>query len=247
MRAIVDGDEYLYRACGACYQEADYGDIVIPWTPLADIQNMLVEMFEGLKERIKVDELVMALSGPGELNFRREIWPTYKGNRENVRKPLAYYKAEAWLEREYECIRYPRVEADDVMGHHSPDFDWIVSQDKDLKTIAGMHYSPYHDDAYETDHEESDWHWMMQTLIGDPTDGFPGCPGVGAKTAPKLIASVVGVDRRIPSEAFPAVWDEVVAAFGNEEDALTQARCARILRPGEISETGEPQFWTPQS
>ena len=57
---------------------------------------------------------------------------------------------------------------------------------------------------------------------GDPTDGFPGLPGFGPKKAEALFKS------------HRASWSTVEAAYINagltKEDALTQARLARILR-----------------
>jgi DNA polymerase-1 len=57
--------------------------------------------------------------------------------------------------------------------------------------------------------------------MGDATDGFSGCPTVGAKTAEKILS-------KSPS------WSTVVSTYAkhnlNETYALTQARLARILR-----------------
>ena len=77
----------------------------------------------------------------------------------------------------------------------------------------------------------------MQTLTGDPTDGYKGCPTIGAKRAEAILGSR------------PA-WSLVEAAFIKQgltrEDALLQARMARILRWSDWDqEKREPILWEP--
>jgi DNA polymerase-1 len=72
---------------------------------------------------------------------------------------------------------------------------------------------------------------MYQTLVGDTSDGYPGCPGIGPVKAEKVLG-------------MPPNWQDVVGAYRaaklTEADALVQARVARILRYGET-----PGTWTP--
>ena len=76
------------------------------------------------------------------------------------------------------------LEADDVLGilatEPSNEERIIVSIDKDLYQIPakvskdGKTYEGYQKN------EANYWH-MMQTLTGDSTDGYSGCPKVGVK------------------------------------------------------------------
>jgi DNA polymerase-1 len=80
---------------------------------------------------------------------------------------------------------------------------------------------------------------MFQTLVGDTSDGYKGCPGVGKVKAEKLLA---GNDK--------LYWEIVRATFEKagltEQDALTQARLARILRFSDWdNEKKEPILWSP--
>jgi DNA polymerase-1 len=114
----------------------------------------------------------------------------------------------------------------------------VVSADKDLKTIPCRLYNPHDGSDRVISEEEADYNHLFQTLIGDQSDGYPGCPGIGAKTAAKLL------------EEHGAVWQTVVDAYKkaglNEEEALRQARVARILRKGEFSSrTNKVKLWTP--
>jgi DNA polymerase-1 len=82
---------------------------------------------------------------------------------------------------------------------------------------------------------EADRNHMIQTLTGDRTDGYPGCPGIGPARAEKIVDG-----------GWDAVVDAYVKAGLNEATALTQARLARILRKGDyVRKTGLVKLWTP--
>ena len=70
-------------------------------------------------------------------------------------------------------------------------------------------------------------------------DGYKGVPGIGAKGAEKLLAEAQGKE-----------WEVIRGAYEKagltEEDALRNARLARILRPNEYNFTiKEPILWNP--
>src|SRR5690606_18998991 len=87
--------------------------------------------------------------------------------------------------------RYPMLEGDDVMGILQTNGEYdepvIWSLDKDLKQIPGLHIR--NDEVVEITKEEGDRFHMFQTLVGDVTDGYPGCPGVGHVIAEKALSS----------------------------------------------------------
>jgi DNA polymerase-1 len=87
---------------------------------------------------------------------------------------------------------------------------------------------------------------MIQTLTGDVVDGYPGCPGVGIKTAEKLLSDCLS------KEEFDAVkaWEIVVAQYEknglDEAYALSQAQVARICREEDYdSRNYRPIPWKP--
>ena len=115
----------------------------------------------------------------------------------------------------------------------------MVTIDKDLKTIPGLHFDPGNPDdgIYEVTQEQADYNHLFQSLTGDLVDGYKGCPGVGPVKAARIL------------EKDPC-WASVVAAYNekgiSEEDALVQARVARILRWGEYNmEKKETRLWNP--
>jgi DNA polymerase-1 len=81
---------------------------------------------------------------------------------------------------------------------------------------------------------------LIQTLSGDQTDGYAGCPGIGIKRAETLF------------EKYGESWLTVVAAYEKAElteaDALMNARLAKILTVDDYDfTTSSPILWTPAS
>lgn len=91
--------------------------------------------------------------------------------------------------------------------------------------------------------EEANRYFFMQVLTGDPTDGYKGCPGIGPKRAEKILEGVNVLDEK-------EAWRAVVGAYASkgltEEEALQQARVARILRHTDYDlEKEEVILWEP--
>lgn len=238
MKLLVDGDIIAYTAASAAETPIDWGDGL--WTLHAfeqDVKGSITEAMSKLIEATSSTEVVTALSH-GD-NFRKSVDPTYKANRKNIRKPMLLQYAKDFMYEEYNGVIWKNLEADDVLGiMGTEDEDTLIwSTDKDLKTVPGNHFID--GEVVSISQEESDYWFLFQTLVGDLTDNYSGCPKVGAKTAERILQDKCS-------------WDVVVNAYrkaGLSEDvALTQARLARILRAGEYDkETGEVTLWTPKN
>jgi DNA polymerase-1 len=140
---------------------------------------------------------------------------------------------------EHGALRFPPLEGDDLLGISTDGVaDVIVSYDKDLRQIAGAHYNPLtHHWSQVTQAEADHWH-LMQTLTGDPTDGFKGVPGIGSAKATKVLEGLTEED------AWTAVVNCYKAHSLTEEDALLQARVARVLRRNEFNaSTYQVKYW----
>jgi DNA polymerase-1 len=144
--------------------------------------------------------------------------------------------AKDYLAEKYNGMVEERLEADDLLGIlGSNDLSTVIwSLDKDLLTIPAYHL--LNGKVEEVDQEEADYNFLYQTLVGDSTDNYKGCPTVGAKKAERLL------------DEQGATWETVVAAFDSqglgEEVALENARLARILRDGEYDfETKKVRLW----
>jgi DNA polymerase-1 len=124
----------------------------------------------------------------------------------------------------------------------------IVSQDKDMKTIPTTVWNGK--DLLHVTEDEADYNHMYQTLIGDSTDGFKGCPGVGPVKATKLLDAQHMKTRLAEISLNRWLWEAVKATYEKagltEADALQQARLARILRWSDWdSENKKAILWTP--
>lgn len=233
---LIDGDIVAYKAAASAETPIDWGDGL--WTlhaHEADVSIRVDEQIHKLTQEAPVKDCVVALSD--KENYRKGIAPYYKANRSNVRKPMLLNYAKEYMHQHYNTIIYKGLEADDVLGIlGTANTDTIIwSEDKDLLTIPAKHWID--GEVVEQTMEQADRMFYYQTLIGDTTDNYKGCPKVGAITANKLL----DVD---------CSWDTVVTAFTkqglSETIAIEQARLARILRNGEYdTDTGEVKLWTP--
>jgi DNA polymerase-1 len=230
MRLLVDADILLYRLAAS-------SEVEIRWTPdlhtlhsdPEQIKEKLKDSIKAIEERLEADYAILCFSDG--VNFRKSVYPDYKGNRRGQRKPLAYGHLKEWCLDTFPCEMRPTLEADDVMGimsTKSPGEYIIVSDDKDLKQIPGL---LFRDNEIQTitDHQGLEY-FFTQVLTGDPTDGYPGCPGIGAVTAQKALGSIRFIDVENYTQA---AWKAVVDLYARQkltpEDALVQARCARML------------------
>lgn len=233
---LIDGDIVAYKATVSAETPINWGDGL--WTLHCyeqDVALRLDEQIDKLVNEAPVQDCVVALSD--KENYRKELAPYYKANRTNTRKPMLLQWAREYIQSKYNTIIYRRLEADDVLGIlGTANTDTIIwSEDKDLRTVPAKHWID--GDVVEISEEEADYNFLTQTLVGDATDNYKGCPSVGYKTAKKILE-------------FGDGWGAVVRAFISkglsEEVALENARLARILRNGEYdTDTGEVKLWTP--
>lgn len=203
--------------------------------------------------------IIICLSCPTEENFRLDFLPSYKGNRDYTQRPAYLSQVKQYLEDNYPSYRRPRLEADDIMGILSthptivPGKRIIVSNDKDMKTIPGWLFNPNKDSkARLVDCLEADRFHAYQTLIGDSVDGYKGLPGIGPKKAEKILDAALdgGTPWANRQQLQALYWQHIVAAYKarglTEEDALVQARAARILQHTDYDYAKkEPILWTP--
>jgi DNA polymerase-1 len=243
MKTLVDAEWFLYVAATSCEFEAQWGPD--DWTYLCrhgDAQALFQDSIGQIRDTIPDGELVLAFGD--RVTFRRGVWPKYKANRSKNRRPAGYRELVDWVAkagpaRGWEVARLPDVEGDDVLGVLYEEGDVIASIDKDMLTLPGLHLRD--GEVREVSRLEADRNFYTQVLTGDSTDNYPGCPGVGPVGAENLLASCA---------AEVEMWEKVLAAYEKkglgETDAITQARCARILRAGEYDLTaGTPLLWSP--
>ncbi len=248
---LIDGDIDAYKIAARNQTTTDWGDGVQGVvTDATEAKAQIDVTYKRLKKMLGATRLIVGLSD--STNFRKEILPSYKGNRKNVIKPALLAELKQYLTDNYEVFKRPTLEADDVLGILATMGDEkgliegeriVVSEDKDLKSIPGMLFNPRHPErgTVEISVEQADLEHMRQTLTGDSTDGYGGCPGIGAAKVDKVLTKKTEGD---------TLWSLVVAAYVKkgltEADALVQARVARILRATDYDFINKrPVLWTP--
>ena len=237
---IIDADGPLYQAMTNAEKEVEWEDDV--WSLICDHKEALVSFNDRiayLKDLAKADKVILCFSDKG--NFRKEVYPLYKMNRKALRKPVGFKEFRAALIEDQKGFVKPDLEADDCVGILATKLsDTIIfSDDKDLMQIPGKHLID--GEIVEVTEEEGDTFHLKQTLMGDPTDGYPGCPGIGKVKADKLLSTLSD-----PVARWLAIVDTYASAGLTEEDALVQARVARILRVSDWDgEAQKPILWTP--
>jgi len=239
MKLLIDADFIVYKACAAAETELDFGnDVILVTSKFSDAYKAVKHDLTRIQNKFgSFTDIVLFFSD--SINFRKNILESYKGHR-NRKKPCGYKRVINELKTEFEVIIMPQLEADDSMGIYSTKHpgNTIVSPDKDMRQIPGQLYNL--DETFTiTPEQGAAWH-LTQTLAGDQTDGYGGVPGIGVKRAEALFKK----------KGYS--WKTVVEAFEEkdltEEDALTNARLARILTHKDYDFTHRiPKLWTPSS
>jgi DNA polymerase-1 len=244
LTALIDADIYIYQAAVAAEHPIHWGDTTAfgddLWTFHASM-NEAIECFDAAVGHIKLftgcDRVICALSDTR--NFRCDIYPEYKYNRRDKRPPILRGELKAWLLNDsgYTTFLRPGLEGDDVLGILATSKALVkgprvvATLDKDMRSIPGDNYNSKTGVLCSISAHEADSFHLRQTLMGDPTDGYPGCPGVGPVKADKLLEPFYN-DSDMP---IATAWTDIIlpayakAGLGAEY-ALTQARVARICR-----------------
>jgi DNA polymerase-1 len=241
---LIDTDIVAYKAAARAEESTAFGVVV---GDLQEACNMAEGVIEEYRELLEADEIIVCLTDTW--NFRLDVDPTYKANRSGTVRPQLLKPIKDYLAETYRSYIRPSLEADDVMGilatHPTliPGDKIIVSEDKDMRTIPAKVYHPHRPElgVMEVSRLDADRFLMWQTICGDATDGYPGARGVGKSS--EYAKDIIFADRE-------DLWNEVLGAFASvgltEEDALRQARLARILRAEDYNlKERRVNLWTP--
>lgn len=240
---LIDADIVAFKFAAAAQQPNPFDPEGEPIVEDADsVFEQVKEYLEDIKKQLSATSIIICLSD--KKNFRKDVLPTYKMNRSGLAKPILLNKMKDMMEEFYPSYRRPSLEADDIMGilatHKSiiPQRKIIVSEDKDMQQIPGWLFNPRKDtEPRQISEAEADLYHLFQTLTGDAVDGYSGCPSIGKVRAEKILSE-------------EASWDAVLYTYLckglTEEDALQQARVARICRATDYDfDKKEPILWKP--
>ena len=236
---LIDSDFLAYKAAQACEIGIDFGeDVIIAQSQFSEVLRVFHNELNKVTKAMMDDDFILYFSSTE--NFRKKIYPDYKGHRMK-RKPLGYKRLVNYCRKNHNFKLIEGLEADDTIGieatRHANPSNIIVSPDKDLKQIPSVLWN-LTDDVIEITKEEGDrWH-LVQSLSGDPTDGYSGCPGIGVKRATELL------------DKNENQWEAVCKAYRDrgfsDDDALLNARLAKILRNENYDhDRNQPILWNP--
>lgn len=248
---LIDGDIVAYQSAAAAETPVKWDDDL--WTLHAYEsvgQDLVRSKLNGILKVTGCEDFKFYLTG--SKNYRTDVLDSYKGNRKDTRKPLILKALKDWMIEEYQAVLREPFEADDLMGIRGSDGNdtIICSEDKDLRTIPCKFFNPAHpeDGVITISESDADLMFLSQVLTGDAVDNYKGCPKIGPVKAQQIIlkASLNITDLAARNSA---IWTAIVATYEKagltEQDALTQARCARILRYEDIDNEGNIILWNP--
>ena len=178
--------------------------------------------------------------------FRHEAFPQYKAQREETPEdikasvPIIKQILEAY---NIPILQADGFEADDVIGTLATTAGkqqietYMLTPDKDYAQLVSPNvyiYRPRHGGGYDKmgEKEVTEKYGLQSTLqvidllalMGDSADNFPGCPGVGEKTAAKLIAQFGSIDNMLTHT------DEIKGKLREKVEAATDdIRMSRFL------------------
>lgn len=243
---LIDGSLLVYRVATGIEEPIEWEHEV--WTLSADANLGKQIIDNGINHYSKLlncNKVIVAFDD--KENFRKNVIPDYKSNRKSNRKPTCYKGLKKYIIDKYETVVYPNLEGDDVLGilATSPEYKdncIIVSSDKDMRTIPAIHHFMHDSSTEVVDEKSADYNFMYQTLIGDLTDGYKGCPTVGAVKAQRILEKS---DKTL-SSMWKAVVEEYKRQNLDEQYAISQARLARILRYTDWdNKNKQPILWSP--
>lgn len=209
---IIDGHAQIFRAYFAPFR-----DLTGPNGEPTKATYVFTQMLFNLIEQRRPEYLAMVIDGEAEGEeptpvFRQTLYPQYKSTRKAP--PDDFHPQEA---RILQIVRDAGIpifakagfEADDLIATmakrlRDKGFEtFMVSKDKDLRQVVNdctKMYDPQNDEVWDAKKLEDKLGYgpgeavEVQTLVGDSIDNVPGIPGVGEKTAAKLIKKYGTVD-----------------------------------------------------
>ncbi len=242
---LLDAMALIYRAHFAFIKAPRLTSTGLNTSCVFGFANVLLEVLQ--KE--KPTHLGVAFDLPGG-TFRNEKFPEYKANRqeqpEDITIAIPYIKklVEAM---DIPLLMIPGYEADDVIGTIAKtaakhDFEvFMMTPDKDYGQLVEEHIFMYKPAIFGKEAEKlgitdicNKWGIQqpsqvidMLGLMGDAVDNIPGVPGVGEKTAAKLIATYGSLEG-VYENAHKLTGKIADAIRNNKEKALLSKELATI-------------------
>jgi 5'-3' exonuclease len=245
----IDGPFVLYRSFFAL-PESITGVDGHPVNALLGATNLILRIAADRRPRA-----IIVCFGAEAAKYRVQLYPAYHAQRPPVPDALAWqfeqapglFDAFGWSSQSS-----PELEADDLLGSlaaaeaSAGGRALIMTGDRDMYQCAGERVSVVYLKQGSSGFEEVDPAEVQKrygiapalvpdfiALRGDPSDGLPGAPGIGAKTAAALLqrhgsleAAIAGADQERP---------RIAAALRDSAGELRAFRDIATLRTPEVA------------
>ena len=236
---LIDGSAYIYRAYHA----------IAPLSNSKGLPTHAVLGFVNMVKRLVREKqpafLAIAFDSRGPV-FRHQMYPAYKANRppmpEDLSLQIPYIKQFVAASRIL-MLEEQGVEADDIIASAVTFFKAaghkvvLVSGDKDLLQLVSddvVMWDPMKDKVMDREAIHQKYSVYPEqlldlfALIGDTSDNVPGVPGIGPKTAEKLIntyGSLDGLFERVEVLKQSRVKEQLIE---NKDAAYLSRRLIRL-------------------
>lgn len=177
------------------------------------------------KFKTKDLDIVYFLTGKG--NFREELATVakYKGNRDQMEKPVHYQAVRDYLVASWGAYVIDGIEADDEVSIRAWDEyrgnsnDYVVATiDKDLDQIPGWHYDYKKHVFYEVDELDGELFFYAQIISGDATDNIKGCYRIGISKAVKLVDEWFDLATRSDIDFREYIWEQIIETYKENQE-----------------------------
>jgi len=185
------------------------------------------------------------ISGKGNFRHRYATILPYKGTRSDDTRPVHYDAIRQLLVDAYDAKVAQGMEADDCLGLAQTSADYletcIVTVDKDLDMIPGVHYNWERDLKYEVEELDGVKKFYKQMLTGDMTDNILGLYGVGPKSA--LLKNIQLMEHEEDMQGYVA--EQYRARFGSYDLKFLEenAKLLWILRSDKQNPFVGGEYW----
>lgn len=238
MIALIDGDLVSYPSAASCEPTKAKAER----EPLDVAIRRADEAMRRILHATNAREYKLFIGGAD--NFRYQIDPTYKANRNDKPRPEHLQPVREFLVTEWKAHISDGIETDDHLGiEQSADNDQetvICSYDKDLLQVPGNHYN-FQKEIWSYMTPLQGWaSFYTQLIMGDRSDNILGFDGKMRVTVPKFLSQYVSAIHEscsTPWEMFRVV--EEIYELG-EEAMLRNGQLLYILRH-EYDEWSFPQ------
>lgn len=239
--ALIDADSIVYRVCCAVEDKTIWNELEVLTGAEEELDieytidlDVMYTTIDGLIENILFAtecKKAMICIGDGTKNFRFDNPLGYKENRKELRKPKGFKEAVDYLVKEHKArlVGNNLIEVDDEVVYLKtkyPDKYMLCAIDKDvLYQTEGEHYNYVKDEFITVTKEDTIKYLFYQALVGDASDGYKGCKGVGDKGAKKLLDELT-LGKKIPVDKLEGyLYKMLLPTFiskGHSEDYFLQ-------------------------